>query len=520
MGQIIPAGEKAYDFFISYKSENIDVVRPIAEILIASHFNVWFSEYTLDLNTYLDPDHALREAISAGISKSKFGLCFTNEAYLASDWCRTELNGFFEYLNPDCMIQILLPVPASYTSITLSKTEIDEIGGLKEKLRPLSNIQFQSIAATLREIENITKFEIHVPVQESGTETSSPSKRTHFVYNHNDFSLDFSGWRVHKRWAFVTGNGDLPGPKFERKFPEGLVSGHVLIGPQDKNTTRALSTQYNSRKAAPDRLYYHKAAEFAQVVIHGLWNRAFGNLRGQAVYGTHLFFLLGHNQMAVTTFSGKREAVPFGKGGTFNRLYSIVVSETSDDPDTEIAFFFSFQGSFPAFCQCSWQMDKLVLSLQRESIWAQSPGRQYRNNLAGWLRQPMLWMTAAFLLAAGLTLPDLNTALLGGASEIRSAFLLLVALILGCWSSLKSLRVQGLTTSLLLTTMMLVGGFLGSTVLFTVGDTLLRSLLNTQSLLLPLFLFGATILLLGNLIAFLFVTSSRRIQNVQISHRK
>lgn len=518
MGQTIPAGEKAYDFFISYKSENIDVVRPIAEILIANHFKVWFSEYSLDINTYLSTEDALQRAVLTGISKSKYALCFTNEAYFASDRCRMELNGLFGHLNQEHIIQVPLSVPAFYAQVSLSRIEIDAIRELKEKLKPSPCIEFESIAVTLQQIERLADLEIDDPLQELRAKLSS--RRTHFSYNDNDFSIDFSGWHVRPRWAFAAANGDAAGPRFERDFGHARLSGHILVGPQDKNLTRTLSPEYNSRNKTPDRLYYRRAAEFAQVVIHGLWNRAFGNLRGQAIHGLHILFLLGRSQMAVTTFSNPKETVLFEKGGTINRLYSVVVPETSDDPDTEVAFFFSFQGSFSAFCQCAPYMDKLVLSLQRESITTQSTRRQYTSNLAAWIRQPLLWVAAALVLAAGLTLPDLNTALLGGAAEVRSAFLLLLALILGCWSSLKSLRVRGLNWSLLLMTIMLVGGFLGSTVLFTLGDEIWRSVLGTQSALVPLLLFGVTILLLGNLIAFLFVTSSRRIQNVQITPHK
>ena len=34
-----------YDFFISYKGQHADTVRPIAEQLMAHGFSVWFAEY-------------------------------------------------------------------------------------------------------------------------------------------------------------------------------------------------------------------------------------------------------------------------------------------------------------------------------------------------------------------------------------------------------------------------------------------------------------------------------------------
>jgi hypothetical protein len=514
MEPTVSADPKDYDFFFSYKSETIEVVRPLAELLIASQYKVWFSEYSLDFNVYLSTEEAWRRAALAGISKSKFAICFTNEAYFSSEWCRAELNSIIDCLDSDHILQIPLPMPASYAQVSLSRAEVEQITQLKEKLKSVPCIPYESVPAALRQIERLTKLELDVSFHELGTTTAS--QRTHFSYNDNDFSLDFSGWRVLRRSTFFNTNGDLPGPSFEREFKEGRISGHILVGPQDKHTTRTLSPDHISRKTTPDRLYYRKAAEFAQVVTHGLWNRAFGNLRHQGIYGLHLLFLLGRSQMAMTTFSRTNETVLFGRGETFTRVYSVVVPEITDDPDTEVAFFFSFQGSFPAFCQCARHMDQLVLSLQREFVSRQSTWQQYRNNLVSWIRQPTLWVTAALLLAADLTLPDLRAALPGGIYGWRSAFLLLMGLIIGCWSSLQSLRVRGFVSSVFLMAVMLVGGFTGSLIVFTLGNKLWRIFSGTPNVLALLLLFGATIVFLGNLIAFLMVTASRRIQNVNI----
>lgn len=511
MEPINSADGKAYDFYISYKSENVEVVRAIAELLIANHLKVWFSEYSLDRKTYLGTDEMMRDAILAGISQSKYAICFTNEAYFSSAWCRMELNRFLECLDSDHIIQISVPLPGFYAQASLSKIEIDEIRQLKEKLKPSPGSEFQSVPAALRQIERVGKLELDLSFHELGAEPAS--ERTRFSYNDNDFSLDFSGWRVHPGWAIARANGDIPGPAFEREFEDGRITGHILVGPQDKSMTRTLSPEYNSRNKTPDRLYYHRAAEFAQVVTHGLWNRAFGDFRRQGIFGTHLLFLLGHSQVAMTTVSHTNESGRPGRGETFTRLYSIVVPEITDDPDTEVAFFFSFQGSYSAFCRCARHMDELVLSLQRELISKQPAWRQYQNNIAVWMRQPMLWMTGALLLAAGLTIPNLNTASAGSGYGFKSAFLLLIALVIGCWSSLKSLRVRGTLSSLFLMTIMLVGGFTGSTAIFLLGNKLSNGFWATQNTLLLLFLYGAAILLLGNLIAFLMVTSSRKIRN-------
>src|ERR1051325_511099 len=121
------ADEKAYDFFISFKSENVEAVRAVAELLIANHLKVWFSEYSLDSNTYLGTEEMMRDAILAGISKTKYGICFTNEAYFSSAACRMELNRFLECLDTDHILQISVPLPAFYGQVSLSKIEIDEI---------------------------------------------------------------------------------------------------------------------------------------------------------------------------------------------------------------------------------------------------------------------------------------------------------------------------------------------------------------------------------------------------------
>lgn len=66
-----------WDFFISYHSEDANVVRRIAERLILGGYRVWFAEYRVLLANYED----FEDEIVQGIKHSSFALLFTTPKY-------------------------------------------------------------------------------------------------------------------------------------------------------------------------------------------------------------------------------------------------------------------------------------------------------------------------------------------------------------------------------------------------------------------------------------------------------
>ena len=80
--------EPKYNIFVSYRSKNIHIVRPIAEQLMAAGLKVWFAEYEI----LLSGRQRFKEAINHGINNCSFGICFTNDRYAQSEHCQKESN--------------------------------------------------------------------------------------------------------------------------------------------------------------------------------------------------------------------------------------------------------------------------------------------------------------------------------------------------------------------------------------------------------------------------------------------
>lgn len=81
-------GSISYDVFISHASEDKDnLVRPLADELQNSGFEVWYDEFELEVGD------SLRRSIDDGIKKSRFGIVVLSTHYFAKQWPQAELNG-------------------------------------------------------------------------------------------------------------------------------------------------------------------------------------------------------------------------------------------------------------------------------------------------------------------------------------------------------------------------------------------------------------------------------------------
>ena len=77
-----------HDAFISHASEDKDeVVRPLAEKLVAAGLSVWYDEFELTVGD------SLRKSIDRGLANSRFGIVVLSPHFLAKNWTEYELNG-------------------------------------------------------------------------------------------------------------------------------------------------------------------------------------------------------------------------------------------------------------------------------------------------------------------------------------------------------------------------------------------------------------------------------------------
>jgi uncharacterized small protein (DUF1192 family) len=83
--------KEEYDVFISHASEDKDdLVRPLADELVALGIKVWYDEFRLTVGD------SLRRSIDAGLVNSKFGIVVLSPSFFAKNWPQYELDGLVQ----------------------------------------------------------------------------------------------------------------------------------------------------------------------------------------------------------------------------------------------------------------------------------------------------------------------------------------------------------------------------------------------------------------------------------------
>jgi len=88
-----------FDIFISYKTEDANEVREVAECLVANGVRMWFGEYEIRAEIY-DDDQAVQRSIDDGILRSRHALVFTNDRWASSEYCALEMDGILRKFEP------------------------------------------------------------------------------------------------------------------------------------------------------------------------------------------------------------------------------------------------------------------------------------------------------------------------------------------------------------------------------------------------------------------------------------
>ena len=82
-----PASHEGGPVFLSYRSTHSNLVRSIAEVLIATGVPVWLNEYDVAVGRY----HLFDQEILRGIDSSSFAVLFTSNSYANSLHCEQEV---------------------------------------------------------------------------------------------------------------------------------------------------------------------------------------------------------------------------------------------------------------------------------------------------------------------------------------------------------------------------------------------------------------------------------------------
>jgi len=334
--------------FMSYKSEDAVAIRMIAEQMRAQGLNVWFAEYNVGVRERID----FQRMIDTAIADCDYGVCFTNDLYASSEFCRSELRQLLCRLPSENILEIAFPRGDQTHHL------FPQLSGIHFLEVPVSRVYRHSITLSLDDtnlildfISRATGIQIaHCNYQESGY-----SKRLRFRSRGIRYSIDVAGWSMKepglltrlRTWRSL-------GPMYERQSPDGnAMWGHLLSGKQDVSIKRiGIGT-------ANDREYYEAALKSA----HSYYE----NVQRQHCAGVHLLFAEGFSHPAFTTIKrGPGLSLLMGQQ-TWMRLYSVVMGgRWRWSRDIEFAFFFFVRGSLESFLRCAHILDRLVLSFRRE----------------------------------------------------------------------------------------------------------------------------------------------------------
>ena len=314
-----------YDIFVSYRSDDIHLVRPVAEDLMAEGTRVWFAEYEVLLSGRECFDSAIRR----GVSNCSFGLCFTNDNYARSEHCRNEVRLLLERLGPGRIVEIRCPHQP------MTHAEFPE-------LRNSFSFDYVGPDQVLRDIQSVIGCSLDL----SSTASEAQVEWHDFSYEGIRFRLDLGGWRVRRPFLRWIGGGDRRVLTYSRSWKSETLRGNLIVGPMDfaRGTLRFPDN-------SDDRAYYDRALKFADSFFEAHVH--------QAPIGVHLSFVPGHiSQGAFTT-----QFAP----GVIERLYSVTLPPLPGRRDLELAFFFFFHGAARDFFRRAHLMDRVVHSLSLES---------------------------------------------------------------------------------------------------------------------------------------------------------
>jgi len=311
---------KTFDIFVSYKSEDVPVVRQVADQMIASGLRVWFAEYTV----LLTGREQFQEYIDAGIGQSRYGVCFTNDRFIGSEYCRREMEQLLDPANcgPENVVEVRIP------SEPLPHREYPELASAPA-------IEFTGdVNELLRYVQAATSLSVELPAPAMTGEEAGVVFRDEEL----GYSFDVTGWRMMERGGGHTG-ADIQGPSFSRSFPGSDAVWNLIVGPD------AVAPRQVKGESVDDRQAYERGIEFAE--------RYLGR-EGRKCAGVHLFFLHGFSHLALTYW--------WRNGWT--RRYSIILPEPGTGRSMEFAFSFAFFGPFAEYCRRAHHMDRIVNSLE------------------------------------------------------------------------------------------------------------------------------------------------------------
>ena len=118
--------------FLSYKSEDANTVRAVAEYLVAAGVDIWFNEFKVLLDIYDDFDRNVYDKLDEAVSTCTHAIVFTNNRWAGSDYCRKEMDSILRCIRREDVLEICIPKEDIPHQIFNDLENIDTIYGIAD----------------------------------------------------------------------------------------------------------------------------------------------------------------------------------------------------------------------------------------------------------------------------------------------------------------------------------------------------------------------------------------------------
>ena len=354
--EVLPG--KLYDIFISYKSENIDLVRLIVEQLLAKGLRVWFAEYRVMMHTY----ESFQRLINYGIENSNFAICFTNKKYAESKYCIGELKLISKTIPKENITNVKCP---EHPDLTHNYPILNECHSIDY------DYDVQDIWRLISEKMGI-EYEPLTFIDNYGNDI--------FLSWHQRFnySIGLKGWTIIEQSIVKEPDNPISDvfSSFEWKSGNIRIEGYINVGLQGDGLHRPNKIG----SIVDDRKFLELTGSFLQTGFgdndYNFIYHEYMMFRPQSLYGVvglHFIQIGDYGHPFFTLFDFKNNS--------WSRKYMIVLPAMNDlsdmvpgslkdndrDMGTEVEFHFHFNiqnADFEDYCRFGHLMDNVVKSLR------------------------------------------------------------------------------------------------------------------------------------------------------------
>ncbi len=337
---------KEAGIFISYKSENANEARSVAEVLLAQGVQVWFSEYEITLQDF-DDDNRIMGKIESAVENSFAAIVFTNDRWTGSKYCRAEMRAIEKRLLPQSIVEVCIPPEASARAEFSILQNVAEAGSWIE----WADNPREIATFVLERVSQVSTLDLAHATNLSPPEVSIMGMRF-------GLSLDVGSLKS-GRTFWSKSDGHFPAQMY---LFEGSVRGRkvgLLVGINPFRTAIA-GTSFSQTKAFDDRAIYRAYRRYAE-----WWLR----LNDYTAKGVHLHFWNTRSQLAISLqHSPPSPAVCF-----WERHYALLLSDPCSEFVGEATLTFHVElerNEFSAFCELTREFDRIALTCRYEPLTA------------------------------------------------------------------------------------------------------------------------------------------------------